>query len=68
MTSGSNNIVNLRQARKRKARADKDARAEENRIRFGRRKAERDEQRHEADRETRRHDGHRIERTTDRDD
>ncbi|MDJ1158584.1 DUF4169 family protein [Chelatococcus sp. SYSU_G07232] len=34
-------IVNLRQARKAKARASKEAQAEENRLRFGRPKAER---------------------------
>ncbi|SBW02127.1 conserved hypothetical protein [uncultured Alphaproteobacteria bacterium] len=34
-------IVNLRQARKRKLRAEKDRQAEENRARFGRPKAER---------------------------
>ena len=33
-------IVNLRQARKRKARDNKDAAATENRVRFGRTKAE----------------------------
>lgn len=33
-------IVNLRLARKQKARADKDARAEQNRVTFGRSKAE----------------------------
>jgi uncharacterized protein DUF4169 len=33
-------IVNLRQARKQKARAEKEARAEQNRISFGRTKAE----------------------------
>lgn len=33
-------IVNLRLARKQKARADKDARAEQNRLSFGRSKAE----------------------------
>ena len=33
-------IINLRQARKHKARADKEARASENRIAFGRTKAE----------------------------
>ena len=33
-------IVNLRQARKQKARADKEARATENRVTFGRTKAE----------------------------
>lgn len=35
-------IVNLRQARKAKARAGKQAAAAENRVRFGRTKAERD--------------------------
>ena len=35
------NIINLRQARKRKARADKAHEAAENRARFGRAKAER---------------------------
>lgn len=34
-------IVNLRQARKRKLRTEKERRAEENRARFGRPKAER---------------------------
>lgn len=33
-------IINLNRARKAKARVDKSARAEENRIRFGRTKAE----------------------------
>ena len=35
-------IVNLRQARKAKARADKEAQAAANRARFGRSKAEKD--------------------------
>jgi hypothetical protein len=34
-------IVNLRQARKQKARSDKEAKAAENRLAFGRTKAER---------------------------
>ena len=34
-------VVNLRQARKQRARADKDKKAAENRVRFGRTKAER---------------------------
>lgn len=47
------NIVNLRQARKAKARVDKAKTAEENRVRFGRTKAQRqadsaDEQRRAA--------------------
>jgi hypothetical protein len=33
-------IINLRQARKQKARAEKEARANENRVAFGRTKAE----------------------------
>jgi len=33
-------IINLRQARKQKARAEKEARADENRLAFGRTKAE----------------------------
>ncbi len=33
-------IINLRQARKNKARAEKEARAEQNRVSFGRTKAE----------------------------
>ncbi|NNC00885.1 DUF4169 family protein [Corallococcus exiguus] len=52
-------IVNLRQARKRKARADKEARADENRVAFGRTKEER--QLSDAKRaiEARKLDGHR---------
>lgn len=38
-------IVNLRQARKRKSRADKDARAAENRVKFGRTKQEKSQSR-----------------------
>jgi hypothetical protein len=34
-------IINLRQARKQKARAEKEARADQNRIAFGRTKADR---------------------------
>ena len=52
-------IVNLRQARKRKARAGKEAKAAENRVAFGRPKAERSlsEVRREIDQ--RRLEGHR---------
>lgn len=35
-------IINLRQARKQKARAEKEARADQNRIAFGRTKAEKE--------------------------
>lgn len=45
----SADIVNLRQARKRKDRADKEARAAENRTRFGRKKSDRETE--TADRE-----------------
>ncbi len=36
----TNDIVNLRQFRKSKARAERDAKAEQNRVKFGRTKAE----------------------------
>jgi len=51
-------IVNLRQARKRKVRAEKEARAAENRIAFGRTKAEKDLTRAEQDMAARRLDSH----------
>jgi len=52
-------IVNLRHARKRKARADKEARAAENRVVFGRTRAERDKMKAEKDLTERRLEGHR---------
>ena len=36
----ADNVINLRTARKRKARADKDIQSEQNRISFGRTKSE----------------------------
>jgi hypothetical protein len=51
-------IINLRQARKRKARTEKDARAAENRIAFGRPKAERQLAEAEKDLGRRRLDAH----------
>ena len=42
-------IINLRQARKNKARADKEARAAENRVSFGRTKAEKTQAKAERD-------------------
>lgn len=54
-------IVNLRQARKAKARAEKEKQASENRARFGRTKAEKQRTAAEADRETARHEGARRE-------
>jgi hypothetical protein len=54
-------IVNLRMARKRKARTEKDAEAEANRRKFGQTKAERDRQAAEKQLAERRIDGHKLE-------
>jgi predicted secreted protein len=51
-------IINLRQARKQKARADKEARADQNRITFGRTKAEKELTKAERDLTQRRLDSH----------
>jgi hypothetical protein len=55
-------IVNLRQARKRKLRADKDQQAAENRAKFGRTKGEKKRTAAEADRESRHLDQARLTR------
>jgi hypothetical protein len=52
-------IINLRQKRKEKARADKDVRAEQNRIAFGRTKAERTLTESRKELEAKRLDAHR---------
>ncbi|WP_265518095.1 DUF4169 family protein [Nitratireductor luteus] len=52
-------IVNLRRKRKEKARADKRAIAEENRVRFGRTRAARDKERMESLLEAAKLDAHR---------
>jgi hypothetical protein len=52
-------IVNLRLARKKKVRADKETRASENRVAFGRSKAERQATRAEKEIAARRLDLHR---------
>jgi hypothetical protein len=52
-------IINLRQARKRKERAAKEAKAEANRVAFGRTKGERQQTDAERDLARRRLDGHR---------
>jgi hypothetical protein len=52
-------IVNLRQARKRKARAERERTAEANRLKFGRPKAEKEHSRLEEARAQRTHEGHR---------
>ncbi len=53
-------IVNLRRARKGKARAEKDARAADNRVRFGRTKAEKRESEIESRRAEQKLDGKKI--------
>ena len=52
-------IINLKNARKQKARSDMDAKAEQNRILFGRTKAEKLQQAAEKVRAAKRIDGHR---------
>lgn len=52
-------IINLRQARKHKARAEKEARADANRMAFGRTKAEKKLRQAERDLEKSRLDSHR---------
>jgi hypothetical protein len=56
-------IVNLRQMRKRKARAEKEAQAAENRIAFGRTKEERRVTEAERQLSERRLDGHKRDET-----
>lgn len=51
-------IINLRQARKQKARAEKEARADQNRTTFGRTKAEKELTKAEQDLAQRRLDSH----------
>ncbi len=56
-------IINLRQARKAKARSDKESQAEQNRITFGRTKHEKTLTKALNDREEKRLDQGRLERT-----
>jgi hypothetical protein len=58
-------IINLRQARKNRARAEGEAKAEENRIAFGRPKKPRTLQQRRKAIEDGRHEGHRLEREAD---
>jgi hypothetical protein len=51
-------IINLRQARKQKARTDKEARADQNRVTFGRTKAEKTLTKAEQEMDQRRLDAH----------
>lgn len=55
-------VVNLRMVRKRKARADKEQAASENRALHGRTKAEKERDRLEAERAAGFVEGHRLER------
>lgn len=61
-------VVNLRRARKARARDEKAEAAQENRARFGRSKAQKDEAAREAERRRDVLDGHRLERSPDGDD
>lgn len=54
-------VVNLRQFRKKATRAEKERQADENRIRFGRTKAERQHEKAITELEDRRHEAGRIE-------
>ncbi|MEZ5891988.1 MAG: DUF4169 family protein [Parvularculaceae bacterium] len=54
-------VVNLNKFRKKKARGDKDKRAEENRARHGRTKAEKEREASDKDRARRLLDGHKRE-------
>ncbi len=61
----SADIVNLRQARKARARAESVRQADENRVRFGRKKADRRREAAELDLAARRLDGAKRPRTDD---
>ncbi|GGE42516.1 amidase [Agaricicola taiwanensis] len=52
-------VINLNKARKAKTRDEKTARAEQNRVSFGRTKAEKDVERMKAEQAARNLDGHR---------
>ncbi|WP_133489570.1 DUF4169 family protein [Aliiroseovarius marinus] len=54
--------VNLNRYRKEKARADKKARADQNAVKFGRTKAQKDAEKAETARITRLFDGHKQDR------
>ncbi len=56
----TSDVANLRQFRKAKARAEKDAKAEENRVKFGRTKAEKQLQKAEKEKTRHQLDGHKL--------
>lgn len=58
----TNNVINLRQARKAKARADKEQTADENRRRHGRTKAEKQAEKTTRETAANKLDGHKRER------
>jgi hypothetical protein len=58
----SDNVVRLRTFRKAKSRAEAEKRAEENRVKFGRSKAEKNATRAEKERADTAHDAGRIEK------
>lgn len=60
-------VVNLRRARKDRARADADRKADANRLAFGRTKSEKSLTQAERDMAGRRIDGHRLERRDEQD-
>lgn len=60
-------VVNLRRARKDRARADADRKADANRIAFGRTKSEKSLTQAERDIAERRIDGHRLDRPDEQD-
>ena len=64
----SADLINLRQARKLHARKAKDAQAAENRIKFGRTKAERTQTTAAEDIECRRHASHELDKDAGHDD
>lgn len=55
-------IINLRQVRKARDKAEKDAKAAENRVQFGRPKKQKTLQEKRKSLEETRHEGHRLER------
>jgi hypothetical protein len=59
------NVINLGAVRKRKARTETSNQASQNRVRFGRDKAEKALDAHERGQADRSHDGHRIDDETD---
>ena len=61
------NVTNLGKFRKKKERENKKAKAEENRIRFGLKKEQRDARTQEEDRSQRQFDGHRLNKEDDPD-